>query len=296
MRDKKEIAPLFVNALTIDVEDWYHPELVRNRVDVNLSQGRLPQAIGPILDLLDRYKVKATFFILGDAASRFPDLVRQVYKAGHEVACHGMSHRVLADLGEDRFREELIDFRILMREILGDVRIRGFRAPTFSLNRETKWALPILKDLGYLYDSSLFPAKLFWNPLYGVENGPPFPYRISFDDPCREDAQSPLWEFPAAITRFGGLKIPTPGGFYLRVIPLSLFKWASKRINRNGPFFLFLHPWESDIHTPRVSLPLLSRGATYYGIGSVLSKLEGLLKTFSFTKMEEVLRKMGASV
>jgi peptidoglycan-N-acetylglucosamine deacetylase len=286
---------LFVNALTIDVEDWFHPELVRKRVDVNLSQGRLPQSIGPILDLLDRYKVKATFFILGDSASRFPELVRQVYKAGHEVACHGMSHRILADLGEDGFRKELDDFKNLMKEILGDVQIKGFRAPTFSLDQETKWALPILRDFGYLYDSSIFPAKFFWNPLYGLDDAPRFPYRISFADPRREDRKSPLWEFPAAIARFGKCEVPAGGGFYLRVIPFWLFKWASKRINKTGPFFLFLHPWESDIHTPRVPLPLLSRGATYYGIGSVLFKLEGLLKTFSFSRMDEVLEKLGAA-
>jgi len=112
-----------------------------------------------------------------------------------------------------------------MKEILGDVRIKGFRAPTFSLNRETKWALPALRDCGYLYDSSIFPRKLFWNPLYGLDGTPRYPYRISFEDPGREDPGSSLWEFPAAVERVAGFDLPVSGGFYLRVLPAPLFRW-----------------------------------------------------------------------
>lgn len=282
---------MLTNALTIDVEDWFHPELVRSHVDPRLSEGRAFKALPPILNLLDRYRVKATFFVLGEVAQRFPELVRQIYDGGHELGSHGMSHQMLRDLGEKGFRKEVEDFGSLMRDILGTVEIKGFRAPTLSLNMETKWALPILRDFGYLYDASIFPASLFWNRLYGVEGAPRFPYRVSFDNPGREDPTSPLWEFPTGVTSFLGFCIPVSGGFYLRTFPLWFFKWALRRLNKEGPFSIYLHPWECDVNTPRVPLPLSSRGVTYYGIRGMLSKLEALLETFSFSRMDEVLKR-----
>ena len=279
-----------VNALTIDVEDWFHPELVRRHLDSTSPKSRAYESIRPILELLNRYEVKATFFILGDVAKESPGLVRQIYEGGHEVGCHGMSHRMLDDLGEKEFKRELEDFGGLIREILGDIEIKGFRAPTFSLHQKTKWALPILRDFGYLYDASLFPIKLFGNRLYGVDQAPHFPYRVCFENPCEEDPNSPLWEFPAAVVSLGRLKIPVSGGFYLRVFPVWFFTWALKRMNQEGPFNIYLHPWECDIHTPRVSLPLISKWITYYGMNPMISKLEGLLKVFSFSRMDEVLK------
>ncbi len=278
------------NGLTIDVEDWFHPELVRSHLDSTSPRERVSKAILPILNLLDQYKVKASFFILGEVAKQCPDLVREIYRKGHEVGCHGMSHRMLDDLGEEEFKKELLEFQNLIKEILGDVEIKGFRAPTFSLHQKTKWALPILKDFGYLYDASLFPIKLFGNRLYGVDQAPRFPYRICFENPCEEDPHSPLWEFPAAVVSLGTLKIPVSGGFYLRVFPVWFFKWALRRMNQEGPFNIYLHPWECDIHTPRVSLPLISKWITYYGMNPMISKLEGLLKVFSFSRMDEVLK------
>ncbi len=282
------------NALTIDLEDWYHPELVRDSLGSRSPEGRLMEIVPTILGLLNRHHVKITFFVLGECASKFPALVRQIHKEGHEIGCHGMSHRMLGDLGPEGLKRELEGFRGLMKEILGGVPIKGFRAPTFSLHQETRWALPILKDFGYLYDSSIFPKKLFWNPLYGLDDAPRLPYRISYGDLRKEDPASSLWEFPAAIARVGGVDLPVSGGFYLRTLPGPVFRWALKRINERGPFFVYLHPWECDVHTPRVSLPFLSKKATYFGIRKVLSKLEGLLRTFSFSRMDDVLKRMGA--
>jgi peptidoglycan-N-acetylglucosamine deacetylase len=284
---------LFTNALTIDLEDWYHPELVRDSLGSTLPDGRLSEIVPTILALLNRYHVKITFFILGECASRFPGLVQQIYQEGHEIGCHGMSHRMLGDLGEGRFRKELEDFNTLMKEILGDIPIKGFRAPTFSLNQNTKWALPVLRDFGYLYDSSIFPKKLCWNPLYGLDDAPRHPYRISFEDLRREDSKSPLWEFPAAIARVAGFDLPVSGGFYLRILPAPVFRWGLERINRKGPFYVYLHPWECDEKTPRIPLPFLARSATYGGMRRTLSKLEGLLKRFSFSRMDDVLNRIG---
>ncbi len=284
---------MHTNVLTIDLEDWHHPELVREHLGSRSPEGRLLEIVPTLLGLLERYHVKATFFILGDCAARFPALVQKIEKDGHEIGCHGMSHRMLGDLGQEGFKKELQSFEILMRKILGDAKPRGFRAPTFSLNQKTRWALPILRDFGYRYDSSIFPAKLFWNPLYGLD-APRYPYRISFEDLCKEDSKSPLWEFPAAVARAGGMNFPVSGGFYLRVIPTFLFRWGLNRMNKEGPFYVYLHPWECDKKTPRVSLPFLSSQATYRGIDKVLSKLEGLLNAFSFSRMDEALRRLGA--
>jgi len=280
---------LRIHALTIDVEDWYHPELVREHIDLAKAEGRVCDAIPIILDLLNKHQVKATFFILGEVAHRFPEVVRQIAREGHELGCHGMSHRTLGDLGKVGFRKELQDFQNLMKEILGDVEIKGFRAPTFSLNEDTKWALPLLREFGYSYDSSIFPTKIFLNRLYGMKNAPRFPYRISLDDPGKEDPNSNFWEFPAALVEIGGYRFPVSGGIYLRVLPSLFFRQALKRISKEGPFYIYLHPWEWDCGTPRISLSHFSRWATYSGMKKVLTKLEGLLETFPFSRMDQVL-------
>jgi polysaccharide deacetylase family protein (PEP-CTERM system associated) len=280
---------LRIHALTIDVEDWYHPELVRRHIDLANVKGRVSDAIPIILDLLNKHQVKATFFILGEVARRFPEVVRQIAREGHELGCHGMSHRTLGDLGKEGFKKELQDFQNLMKEILGDVEIKGFRAPTFSLNEDTKWALSLLREFGYSYDSSIFPTKIFLNRLYGMKNAPRFPYRISLDDPGREDPNSNFWEFPAALVEIGGYRFPVSGGIYLRVLPFLFFRQALKRISKEGPFYIYLHPWEWDCGTPRISLSPFSRWATYSGMKKVLTKLEGLLEIFSFSRMDQVL-------
>jgi polysaccharide deacetylase family protein (PEP-CTERM system associated) len=295
----KESRNLRIHALTIDVEDWYHPELVRGHVDLTKVEDRVSESVPIILDLLKKHGVKATFFVLGEVARRFPEIVRQIDREGHELGCHGMSHRTLGDLGEEGFRKELQDFQDLMREILGDVEIKGFRAPTFSLNLDTKWALPLLRAFGYSYDSSIFPTRIFLNRLYGIKNAPRFPYRISFDDPGKEDPNSELWEFPAALMEIGGYRVPASGGIYLRVLPYLVFRESLKRISKEGPFFIYLHPWEWDTGTPRISLSPFSRWATYSGMKTVLTKLEGLLKAFPFSRMDDVLENVvqkGASV
>ncbi len=287
-----------IHALTIDVEDWYHPELVRSHIDPANVKGRVSQAIPLILDLLRKHRVKATFFVLGEVARRLPEVVRQIDREGHELGCHGMSHRTLGDLGKEDFRKELQDFQKIMKGILGKVIVKGFRAPTFSLNRDTKWALPLLREFGYLYDSSIFPTKIFLNRLYGIKNAPRFPYRISFDDPGQEDPKSDFWEFPAALIKIGGYRFPVSGGIYLRVLPFLFFRQALKRMSQEGPFFLYVHPWEWDRGTPRISLSLFARWATYFGMERVLAKLEQLLESFSFARMDEVLEaviKQGAS-
>jgi len=273
-----------INALSIDLEEWYHSELVEGR---RSSVSQVEEATGPILDLLDRYQTKASFFVVGEVAEQNPRLIQSIFERGHEIGCHTFSHRLVWNLDESLFREELEHFHSVMERILGKVKIKGFRAPCFSIDNRNRWALRVLLDFGYQYDASIFPLKI--NPLYGIRGAPTRPYRISFEDVRKEDPQSPLMEFPLCPLTIGRLKIPISGGFYLRVLPTSFLYWGLRRINRNHPFLLYFHPWEGHVETPRFKLPPLNRFISYYGIGSALRKLEFLLRHFKFDRVDQVL-------
>jgi polysaccharide deacetylase family protein (PEP-CTERM system associated) len=278
--------------LVIDLEDWYHPELVRRKVSGD-PEVQIEEATQPILHLLDRYGVKASFFVLGEVMEKSPALIETIFKKGHEIASHGYSHKPLWEIGEEGFREEMRRFHSLAHQVLGPVKMKGFRAPTYSLNSQTKWGIKILVELGYQYDASICPVKL--TRLYGLEGAPTRPYRISGDDLRREDPGSPLIEFPMSVLEWMGLKIPISGGFYLRLIPLPFLRRGLKKIKHNRPFLVYFHPWEGHVGIPRLTLPLRDQFITYYGIGRALKKLEALLKEFSFTRIDRLLGLEGRS-
>ena len=275
-----------IHALAIDLEDWYHPELVRKRVSGD-PDGQIEEATQVILNLLALYQVVATFFVVGEVAEKFPGLIRKIFEGGHEIGSHGFSHRPLWEMDENHFREEMIRFHSVIQEVLGDVKIRGFRAPTFSLDNGTRWATKVLTELGYEYDASICPVKL--NRLYGLRGAPTTPYRLSLRDLRREDPDSPLFEFPMSVLEWMGLRIPVGGGFYFRVIPLALLRLSLKKIGQRNSFLLYFHPWEGYVGTPQLKLPLADRFITYYGIGRALKKLEVFLKEFSFTRIDRLL-------
>lgn len=276
------------NALSIDLEDWYHPELVRKNLSEKQIFSQIEESSGPILELLAEYNIRATFFILGQVAQKAPALVNRIYSDGHEIASHGMSHRPLWELDRESFAKELDDFSALIEGILRRrIQIKGFRAPSFSLDNSTKWALEVLRDKNYIYDSSIFPVK---NKLYGLNGAPLEIYNPSLADLKKNDPSFALVEFPLAICNIFGFKIPVAGGFYFRVMPLSLLKDCLKRVNRTRPFVFYLHPWESFDCTPRVKgLSAIDRFITYWGLDSALRKLEDILKCFSFKPICEVL-------
>lgn len=273
-----------INALAIDTEEWFHSELLGGERRPPFQAG---EATRKVLSLLDRHRIKASFFIVGEVAQRHPDLIRSIVEKGHEIGCHGFSHHPLWKLNMDLFREELEHFHSVMEGILGKVEIKGFRAPSFSLDNRTKWALQTLVDFGYQYDASIFPVKL--SPLYGVSGAPMRPYRISLKDVREEDPSSPLIEFPTPPLVLGKLKIPIAGGFYLRMLPLSFLHWGLSRINRSHPFLLYFHPWEGHTETPRLKLSFLNSIISRYGIDSALQKLESLLSHFKFGRVDQVL-------
>ncbi len=291
LRLSHDLIPIFIgvmmtimNALAIDTEEWFDSELLGGERPPIFQA---PEATQQVLDLLDRYQVNASFFIVGEVAERHPELVCQIARKGHEIGCHGFSHHPLWKLNEGLFRDEMRRFHAVMEGILGKVPIKGFRAPCFSIDNRTKWALSVLMDFGYQYDASIFPVKL--NPHYGV-NGAPFrPYRISLKDVREEDPSSPLIEFPTAPLRLWMFRIPIAGGFYLRLFPTSFLYWGLKRINREQPFLLYFHPWEGFTETPRLKLSMVNRFISYYGLDSALKKLEFLLEHFKFSRVDHVL-------
>jgi len=275
---------IVMNALSIDLEEWYHSELVEGR---RSRTSQAAEATKPILDLLDQYQTKASFFVVGEVAEQNPDLIQSIFQRGHEIGCHTFSHKLVWNLDESHLRGELDRFHSIMQKILGKANIKGFRAPCFSIDNRNKWALKVLSDFGYQYDASIFPLKI--NPLYGIRGAPTRPYRISFEDVRKEDPQSPLMEFPLCPLKIAGLRIPISGGFYLRALPQSFLHWGLGRINRSQPFLVYFHPWEGYEKTPRFKLPFYNRVISYYGISSALKKFEFLLRRFRFARVDEVL-------
>lgn len=276
------------NALSFDLEDWFHAQLVRPHVRADRPQRRAPWAVEPILTLLRRYDVKATFFVVGDVMRHHPDLVRRIYEGGHEIGCHGWSHRPLWSLAPERFAQELEEFDRDASPVVPKEEIVGFRAPTFSLDERTAWALDILQQHGYRYDSSIFPVR---NYMYGVDDCPSCPYRPRSNALTDHHRGEGVIEFPLTACRAAGLALPVSGGFYLRATPLFLLRYLLSRVNAAGdPFVIYMHPWEGDVETPRIKgLSPFERFVTYHNRASTLQKLEALLQRFRFAPLRDVL-------
>lgn len=255
-----------INALVIETEEWFHSEWLRGlRPPILQAENATKQ----ILDLLENYQIKATFFIVGEVAERHPELVRLIFEKGHEIGCHGFYHRPLWRLTPESFREELNRFQNIIERVLGIIKINGFRAPCFSLNNNTRWALKVLIEFNYRYDASIFPIRI--TPPYWGNGTPIKPYRISLEDIKKEDPSSPILEFPTVPLMFWKFRIPIAGGFNLRALPLSFIDWGLKRIDQKQAFILHFHPWEGYPETPRLRVPIFNHFICYYGIPKVLS-------------------------
>jgi len=267
------------NILSIDVEEIFHGEYTRN-----FSQHlpyRTPKNIPLILTMLEEYGVKATFFIVGEIAKKFPELVDEIVRGGHEVSFHGWKHEPLWRLTPEKFREEVKAFK----KIYGDC--IGFRAPSFSLNNKTRWALEILEEEGFRYDSSVFPT---WTPLYGAYRAPTHPYHPSSANILKEGCCS-IVEFPLAVYELFGFKVPIAGGFWLRLWNVNLVKRGVRKLNERGfPAVLYIHSWELDEETPRIGSSILGRFQAYYNLTKVKQKLFSLLSEFNFTNFAAYIK------
>lgn len=283
-------SPRHLASFSFDIEDWYHSQLIP--MHDRHTHGETVVRIGTetILDLLGRHRVRATFFILGEVVRDHPDLVQRMVREGHEVGCHGMDHKPLWDLTAATFRQQLRDFRVEVERALGDFPVVGFRAPTFSLDRRTAWALDVLREEGYGYDSSVFPAKV---KMYGVPEAPVGIYRPAREDFTRHDPDGVLVEFPVAVGTFGGIRLPVGGGFYLRALPYALFAGTLDRILDHRPFALYLHPREAVPEKGRLRLDPMNAMITYVNLHTVVDKMERLFKRYQFVPMREIVERSG---
>lgn len=273
------------NILSIDLEEWYHPEYVKDRA-FSRKEERVTKSFKKTLDLLQEHDLKATYFILGELAERHPEITEEISENGHEIAFHGYNHEPLWKKDPESLKLEIDKFHSAINS-----QSIGFRAPSFSLNNKTKWALKVLEDKGFQYDSSIFPIK---TPLYGVQGAPTRPYKPSMLDVSREDEASGLWEFPPAVYTLIGLRIPVGGGFYLRFLPISLIKRAIRKLNKHGfPAVLFFHNWELDSETPRMKIGLYRSFVTYHNLERMEKRLGSVLTDFKFTSFRDYLEHSG---
>jgi peptidoglycan-N-acetylglucosamine deacetylase len=278
--------PSHAVAFSFDVEDWFHSEFVPPAERRAHPESVVERGTSRILDLLRRTGARATFFVLGEVAREHPALVRRIIDEGHELGSHGVDHRPLWHLDPQTLARQLDEFRSLVEGILGRFPVVGYRAPSFSLDRTTAWAVDVLREQGYAYDSSVFPARV---KLYGVPDAPVRIYRPASADLTRDDPDGALVEFPVAVGSFGPLRLPVAGGFYLRALPFSLFRTVLAAIRRRRPVALYLHPRECAPEAVRLRLPGTASFITYAGLAGVAAKIERLLRRYGSRPMREVL-------
>lgn len=270
------------HALSIDVEDYFQVLNLKDHVDRSdwdTIELRCGDATKRFLELLDKHGARATFFFLGWVAERLPSLVEEVRDAGHEIGSHGYDHRVLHDLGEEGFAEDLRKTSAILESLSGSAP-RSFRACTWSISRHTPWALRILGEQGYTLDSSIQPVT---HPDYGVPGAPRRPYIVHTE-------HGDIDEFPPLTWHVFGKTVPVGGGGYLRLFPTSMFERGLKQAEREGfPGCLYLHPWELDPDQPRYDVGGLRGFRHYVNLKRTTRKLDRLLRRFQFVGMEEAL-------
>lgn len=267
---------------TVDVEEYFHvsalePWVPRSRWSE--LESRVGDSLRRILDLLEERGHRGTFFVLGWLAERRPGLVREIAERGHEVASHGWGHQRVTELEPNEFQRSVRRSRELLEEITGQPVI-GYRAPSFSIVPGREWALDVLVEEGYRYDSSLYPVR---RPGYGHPDADPDPFWLRRDDGW-------LGELPPATLRFAGLRLPAGGGAYFRVLPYALVRNALEACERRGvPGTFYIHPWEIDPDQPRFDVPLLTRFRHYGRLDSTRRRLERLLDEFSFRPVADTV-------
>ena len=275
------------NALTFDVEDYYQVEAFRSLVHRD-DWGRYPSRVSDntrrILEVLDEHEVRATFFVLGWVAERDPGLIRTIHALGHEIACHSYAHLPVHELSRTAFTEDTRRAKKVIEDAIGEA-IVGYRAPTFSIVASSLWALEVLAEEGFTYDSSIFPIH---HDRYGIPDAPRFPHRITA-------GSAELAEFPITTVTLARQNLPITGGGYFRLAPYALIRRALRIVNERDaqPGIVYLHPWEIDPHQPRMSVGRATRFRHYVNLGRTEGKLQRLLSDFEFAPAVDVLAERG---
>lgn len=275
------------NILTVDLEEWFAVEVFSDRFARD-DWDRLPSTVvrnsRRLMELFRRHQVLATWFVLGWVADRHPDLLREIQREGHEIACHSYAHAKVSSLGAETFRK---DTELAIGTIAGAIGHppSGYRAPSWSVDPSTPWAFEILAELGFEYDSSVFPIK---HDLYGIPDGPRTTFKMNLEN------GRTLYEIPASTYRLFGQNIPIGGGGFLRHSPYWYTRWMIRRLNaERRPAIVYMHPWEIDPDPPRVdNLSAMQRFRTYGSTSVLVRKLDRLLSEFQFITMGEYVRNL----
>lgn len=271
-----------IHGLSFDIEEHFQVaafDCVARRRHWESHESRIERNTHLILDLLEERKIHATMFVLGWVADRHKELIRRIAESGHELASHGYAHELITGQTPQGFREDIRRAKHTLEDI-GGRPILGYRAPTFSITRESEWALSILVEEGYKYDSSIMAVL---HDYYGIPGAIPTIHTISTDS-------GPIWEVPPSTYKLAGISFPVAGGGYLRLFPYRLLKVLLRRIESQGhPLIMYLHPWELDPSQPRMRGSLLSEFRHYLNLEKVHSRLKQLIKDFSFGPIHHLL-------
>jgi len=265
-----------LNGLSFDIEDWFQVENLKDAISFKQWEGcdlRVIQNTRRILSLLEKHQTRATFFVLGWIAEKCPSLIKEITAGGHEIASHGYGHELIYKLTPNEFHKDIKRSKEILESITATP-ILGYRAPSFSITPESKWAIDVLKDLGFTYDSSIFPTS--FHNRYGFNGSSCLPFRFG----------NGLFEIPLSTYRFGGANFPLAGGGYFRLLPYAYFRHFFQRLNKHGkPIVFYLHPWELDPGQPKMKVRFNYRLRHYVNLEKTEKRLEKLLKEFRFVPL-----------
>lgn len=270
------------NAMSIDVEDYFQVSAFASHIrreEWDSLPCRVERNVDVILGLLDEAGAKATFFTLGWIAERYPQVVRRIVDNGHELASHGYGHQRASELTPGQFRSDITRAKSLLED-LGGVAVRGYRAPSFSINRDNWWAVEELERAGYVYSSSIYPVK---HDHYGMPEAPRFPHR-----PNGEDG---ILELPPTTVPLFGRNLPAAGGGWFRLLPYQVSSWMLRRVNarEQAPCMFYFHPWEIDPDQPRQHrAPAKARFRHYVNLQRMQGRLRQLLNDFQWDRVDRV--------
>ncbi|WP_405223842.1 XrtA system polysaccharide deacetylase [Lentisalinibacter sediminis] len=273
-----------INALTVDVEEHFQVAALKEAFDPrdwSSQQSRVDANTGRLLDLMGRHGVQGTFFVLGWVAERHPDLIRRIAAAGHELACHGQSHQLIYSQEPAVFREETLRAKNTLEDIAG-VPVHGYRAASYSITPASVWALDVITEAGFQYDSSIVPVR---HDFYGFTGAPALPHILRLPDGLE------IREFPPSTIRIAGQRLPIGGGGYFRLFPYWFSRWGLRKVNHKygQPFTFYTHPWEVDPQQPRAQVSWKSRFRHYVNLEKCEPRLDRLLGDFRFSTMRAVL-------
>ena len=275
---------MITNALTIDVEDYFHVENFKGFIqqkDWETYESRIEANTYTVLKILDLFQYKTTFFVLGWIADRYKELIKLIHQEGHEIASHGYSHELIYITQPEDFRQDLRKSKMILEDLTGD-RVIGYRAPSYSITKKSLWAIDILLEEGFEYDSSIFPTM---HDRYGIADAHRFPHKLKGGN------GNYLTEFPPSTFRVIGMNIPVSGGGYFRFFPYYLTKKFFNSINQKErkPFIFYLHPWEFDPEQPKIKTNKSNAFRHYFNLNKTEKKFSKLLKDFKFDAVKNIL-------